>query len=511
MGVFGFEVEFLTGVSVAAHPHRRTEAEWPPHPDRLFQALVAAWGRNEDPCEEELAALQWLESLPPETFSLSAPRSFPRRVVPVYVPPNDMQTSGRVGSRIPDRDAARSATVVPSLRLNRQERFFPAVIPAAEKPVVYYEWALTEHQVAECGRHQKALQSLVREVVYLGHSHSLVRVALADDIRAGLPSAASDTDNEMVDTYRNLRMPHTGRLAHLQTQYRRAIESNTVVRPRPSLHFHTTRPVPEATLATLFDDTHVIVLADRGGFVPALAAFAGVAKHLRDTLLMHGDPEEPSFLLSGRDEQGCPAKAPHAVLLPLADVGWRYSSGHLLGLAIVFPRTTTDAERATVVAPLSSFLYSGRSQTGSLNFGDRASWSLGLEGNPTRHSLRIDRYFGPARRWATVLPMVLDKHPRERPGRTTEDLIKRACLHIGLPLASVEAMEIAVHRFASVTGAPSANEVRQALAPDSPYRTRPILHATIEFEEKVRGPLLLGAGRFQGLGLCLPLDAREGR
>ena len=40
------EVEFRTGVSVAARPNRREQAEWPPHPDRLFQALLAAWGRT---------------------------------------------------------------------------------------------------------------------------------------------------------------------------------------------------------------------------------------------------------------------------------------------------------------------------------------------------------------------------------------------------------------------------------------------------------------------------------
>jgi CRISPR-associated protein Csb2 len=47
--MLALEVEFLTGVSVAATPNRREQPEWPPHPDRLFQALVAAWGRDEKP------------------------------------------------------------------------------------------------------------------------------------------------------------------------------------------------------------------------------------------------------------------------------------------------------------------------------------------------------------------------------------------------------------------------------------------------------------------------------
>jgi CRISPR-associated protein Csb2 len=32
------------------------------------------------------------------------------------------------------------------------------------------------------------------------------------------------------------------------------------------------------------------------------------------------------------------------------------------------------------------------------------------------------------------------------------------------------------------------------------------VHADIVFAEKVRGPVLLGAGRYTGLGLCLPID-----
>src|SRR5262249_48734636 len=95
------EVEFLTGVSVAARPNRREQAEWPPHPDRLFQALLAAWGRNEPPLEDERRALEWLEALDINTFQVSAPSAHPRQVATVFVPPNDARTPGRVGDKAP--------------------------------------------------------------------------------------------------------------------------------------------------------------------------------------------------------------------------------------------------------------------------------------------------------------------------------------------------------------------------------------------------------------------------
>ena len=36
------EVEYLTGRAVATARHHREQPEWPPHPGRLFSALVAA-------------------------------------------------------------------------------------------------------------------------------------------------------------------------------------------------------------------------------------------------------------------------------------------------------------------------------------------------------------------------------------------------------------------------------------------------------------------------------------
>lgn len=36
-------------------------------------------------------------------------------------------------------------------------------------------------------------------------------------------------------------------------------------------------------------------------------------------------------------------------------------------------------------------------------------------------------------------------------------------------------------------------------------------HAVLLFEREVRGPVLIGAGRFRGYGLCRPLSQGGGR
>ena len=58
------EIELLTGRYVAKQYDDHASAEWPPHPARVFSALVAAC--FEDPAEgessrQERVALEWLE------------------------------------------------------------------------------------------------------------------------------------------------------------------------------------------------------------------------------------------------------------------------------------------------------------------------------------------------------------------------------------------------------------------------------------------------------------------
>ena len=56
-------VELLMRRAVITRWDNRAETEWPPHPDRLFMALVAAWGDTGENLEHR-KALEWLEELP---------------------------------------------------------------------------------------------------------------------------------------------------------------------------------------------------------------------------------------------------------------------------------------------------------------------------------------------------------------------------------------------------------------------------------------------------------------
>ena len=69
---FGVEVRFLNR-SYAATAHNDWRApEWPPHPARLFSAMVHEWASAGEDADER-AALEWMESLDPRTCTIRAP------------------------------------------------------------------------------------------------------------------------------------------------------------------------------------------------------------------------------------------------------------------------------------------------------------------------------------------------------------------------------------------------------------------------------------------------------
>ncbi|MCM2315498.1 MAG: type I-U CRISPR-associated protein Csb2, partial [Thermoanaerobaculia bacterium] len=113
----------------------------------------------------------------------------------------------------------------------------------------------------------------------------------------------------------------------------------------------------------------------------------------------------------------------------------------------------------------------------------------------------------------TATPIALDKNPgnlrsnlndtAHRAALESQRSISDACLRVvGVRPISVEV---------SLTPLlPGAQHVRDFLPwPGRPGRTpRVRVHADIRFDERVHGPLLLGAGRYFGLGLCLPVEDR---
>lgn len=471
------EIEFLAGFCAAATGPDNEAAEWPPAADRVFSALVASWAaRGCDPAEA--AALDWLEATPPPAI-LASP-AYPRSTPTFYVPPND-----------PRLERAKTQRgVMPSLR-SRQPRRFAVARPV--EPVVELHWD-TEPDTPTLD----ALDRLAADTACLGASRSLVRCRFR--LAEAAPGLAPVG-----------RWVYPGRRAELVRDFERGS------RPRPGVPVPRPLPRPaDPARRSLFGE-HWLILEHRRGRMPDLRASALVARQIRDCLMSgYGRsglavPE----VVSGHASDGSPSRAPHLAIVPLAFVGFPHADGRVLGFALVPPRDAPilddpefrqvlrrlapiDPEEAVRVLGVSTPQGTPAEAAFQLRF------TLGFEA-AGRRSLDPEPYLRPSRRFATVTPIVLDRHLKtrgEEREREVRAAIEAACARIGLPAPSA----VLADRHAAVEGAPSvrvggtASWVRWRLPAE--LASRQLTHAVLEFAEPVAGPVLLGAGRFCGLGLC---------
>ncbi|MEA2069411.1 MAG: type I-U CRISPR-associated protein Csb2, partial [Verrucomicrobiota bacterium] len=324
-----------------------------------------------------------------------------------------------------------------------------------------------------------------------------------------------------------LRWVYPGRLAEMvedfewSRQYnlaRKKSQQEHVFRPLPgpAVRYSKNGHVKPPTPATPFG-TDWIVFADEGGNLPELTAFCHVAKTMRDALLGAADNPIPE-VLSGHRPDRSPAAAPHIAVIPLGNVGWQHSDGRLVGVGLVIPRNLEQEENRHQPDRLSILRAVGRLEgtPGSpveLTLGKLGVWRLGRRPTPDRSSLEPGRYTRCARRWSSVTSVVLDLFPKDKDGQRVEDVIAKACENIGLPRPAV----IWTHKHPAIAGAPSAwpaggnpPSMDWSFPKGSPLTQKPRIHVTLEFEQEVSGPVILGAGRFQGMGLCLPIDEKKG-
>ena len=474
------EVEFLTGAYRGTSEPASSAPDWPPQSDRLFSALVAAWAaRGELP--DERRALEWLESQDPPTVHAS---SFSARTTPeVFVPPNDDGES---------KAEAKYLRVIPDRR-RRQARRFPVARP--DQQLLAYSW--TGEPDPE---RMSALESLARDVPYLGHSASLTRCRFVRESTEDLPGSSAPS----------LRRVYPGRLAELEAAHR-ANPVRPTIPPGASV---IPPPVPERGDR----EQEWLVLELVEGCPPDLRAAALVCRLIRVCLMSGyraaGMSDGIPDLISGHTEDGRPTRNPHLAIVPLAFTGSQYADGKLHGVALIPPRGTRIAD---LPGFRSAFMRVAAYEA------ERERRVLTLAGSPLREPLQFSPvaestkwslsplpYRRASRIWGTVTPIVLDRHLKRRGPEEVQRIIAASCRNAGLPEPDTDRVQIGRH--SCFEGAPPAGPQRgrppwtRWRVPDS-FATRSLFHAVIDFGEEVEGPVLLGAGRFVGLGLCRALQS----
>lgn len=446
--MLALEIEFLTGRYRATNFRERDSGEWPPHPSRVFSALVAAhYEAVLGP--ETREALLWLEQQPaPE---IAASEAVEREIALHYVPVND--------------------SALPIEFRNKQPRAFPTMCPAS--PIVHLVWS----QATPPAPIRAALDELAAFATYLGHSSSLVRLSFQDETDAK-PTFRPDSAGVL-----NLRVPKAGRLRQLDQRWQQG-------QPVDAGTFERYAAIdPKADLPTVdshFDEM-LIVRCEEGSAVP-LSATIHLTGILRDAVLEKAGTDAPPVFHGHGD-------APHVAYIPLPFIGHQYADGHLLGLAAVLPRGLARSDRRAVVTAFGEIV--------KLTLGDYGIWKVEAVAQPSgTHTLNPDTWTRPAKMWATVTPIVFDHFPRDREGRRAAEIIAESCTRIGLPVPR----HVDLSGFSKFIGVPPVRDFRLRRRESDP--PRPATHAVLHFDQPVRGPVMLGAGRFFGLGLCRPFKSK---
>ena len=476
------EIEFLTGVCRAAYSPASTEPDWPPQPDRVFSALVSAWATRGER-RNESRALEWLERQP--TPAIHAGGYTARTAPDVFVPPNDQRSSS----------AAKTYLKVMPVHRARQPRRFP--VARLDDPVMELVW-----RDEPLGSIAEALDTLARDVSYIGHSTSLVRcrfVSRAEPATLHAPVPAR-------------RRVYRGRLQELEREYVR-FPARPVIRPG------TTVPAPPSDTRPLASRAaDWLILEVVGGEVPDIRAAALVGRTLRRCLMSGyrgiGMENEIPAVVSGHNPDGSPAQQPHIAIAPMAFVGYPHADGGVLGYALIPPGKMSLRDIPGLRAAFEQVTkYDRRNERRVLRLNGvprRLPLQLSPAGVEAKRSLSSEPYLSAARVWASVTPIVLDRHLKRYDDDKIRELIADSCVNAGLPRPDPARIQVGKHSAVEgtppawqVSGAPAWTRWRIPKALESRLR----LHAVIDFGRKVAGPMLLGAGRYTGLGLCRRLGS----
>jgi CRISPR-associated protein Csb2 len=554
--MLAIEIEFLTGRYAATAHNDRGRGEWPPHPARFYSALVAALHDHDDVDQAERASLLWLEQEGAPSMWVDPDSWVGRRQVQdVYVPVNDVTLGEDAGlshtewadafarqknkaqaklakavsklteesQKNPDSDACKKArkdvekaqrelarggfsdvdletsvALMPDRR-TRQVRTFPVVIP--ETPTFAFLWL-----DSDATEHRRALDRLCARVTRLGHSSSLVRCTVVD--RHLTPTFVPSDEGDVV-----LRVVGAGQLERLERafEHHQGVQSR-VLPARPQRYRSAskiTAPTPKAE--SVFSNDWV--LFERAGGARLVASRAtDLARALRSALIeVHNNQDLPPAL-SGHAASG-PAEQPHVAFVPLPFVGNEHADGAIMGIAIVLPRELAKGDRELLLRLVAKWDKERSSQRGNLTLvgGTIPSFIVRRVDVSAKATLDPTRWCRASTRFITATPIALDKNPGKLSSHKhgtarkatleAQQIISEACLRVvGTRPSSVE---VSLAPFL-----PGAQHVRDFLPwPGRPSRTpRVRVHADIHFDVPVCGPLLLGAGRYFGLGLCLPVE-----
>jgi CRISPR-associated protein Csb2 len=272
------------------------------------------------------------------------------------------------------------------------------------------------------------------------------------------------------------------------------------------------RPVAGSDESSVYEgpfDENLIVLNKAEGSMLGLESTLQLTGALRNAAMQAAGEHVPEWL-SGHDLTGAPSRYPHVAFFPLPYVGFVHADGHVMGLGMAIPRVLRPARNGAreqeLRRVLGRFFFDPESGEERNIVLWRKGWRWMLEREKRERppvSLRRLSWTKPSRLWASVTPVVLHHYPKKRDG-DVERIVKEAFVSALLP----EPEAVTIRSVSRVPGAGHA----MGLPPFTEGGTelcRYQIHVEARFGRLVRGPMLVGLGRFRGYGLFRPVE-REG-
>ncbi|MFY9780670.1 MAG: type I-U CRISPR-associated protein Csb2 [Candidatus Baltobacteraceae bacterium] len=474
--------------------------DWPPSPFRLFQALVAGayggrWSAEEDGvAAAKDAAFAWLESLAPPAVARPAKLSSSR--VQYFVPNNDLDA---VGS-----DPRRSGEI-------RTPKVLQSAILAAPATVAYL-WRFGGDE-----EHARRLVSMCERLHTFGRgidaAYATARIVAAGDadslwsegpLRRCEPSAGPGGSET------RLPCPSPGSLESLKRRFRETSQrlrkeqsgGKAVVRFRQPEKARSRIVAYDVSPETLVFE--LLELAETGQLYPyRLELAAPLAAAIRDltfrrlTAAMGREAELERAILgrgAGNGQQRIRVR-----VIPLPSLGTEHTDPSIRRVVVQIPPDcpleASDLRWALVgqrVPPLGGGEREGGARL--VESRDEAMlWQYGFVGKACE-------------RWRTVTPAVLPVRLRPGPRSGSERRLFEELAALSVADAVRHAgIEVGVREVRSQRE-PFVSRGKRAEAFESDrFAVGRLRHVELVLQEPRRGPLLIGDGRWLGLGLLHPV------
>jgi CRISPR-associated protein Csb2 len=489
-------------ISVRFHDGRYHGAgDWPPSPARLFQALVAGAARGTALAEEDVAALRWLEALDPPV--IAAPKARCGTGFKNYVPNNDLDAVGGDLRRI---GAIRTAKTI-------RPRLFDAAQP------LLYIWRF-EAEPLEAQRMIALAERLYQFGRGVDMAWAWAELVESDAIETRLAACLGVVYRPGGGEGKTvLACLQRGSLESLRRRFDAQQKRFSVVGKGEQLFSQP--PKPRFRMVSyaapwwrrLFD----LRAAGDGSAEPAFAphplrdapSLVAIVRDLAVQRLKRGLSGNDACIervLIGRGATEAD-KTARVRIVPLPSIGHAHADQVIRRVLVEIPPNCPiaagDIEWAFSGLPLGA-----DPETGEIGDRSRAVLTQSADQRMLRH-YGIDSVTAAASVWRTVTPAALPQSAGRRasrrktaPERVEEETkaaaaVVQALRHAGIA-TRVTAVRVQREPFAG------NGERVEVFARDSRFTSQRLWHVEITVAEPISGPVIIGDGRYLGLGLMRP-------